>query len=267
MRDEIDTLVSTGGPSYRVSRARPGMEPNTKRLALIAGGIGGTLLLLVGAYSMSGHRHPAGVPVVEADSRPLRVKPVNPGGLEVYGSDDSILSGAAFGKEAMAPLPEVPAPQVLKAEEARDAAARLAETQPILALADAAAPQATVPQAAATQATEPASLVVPTARPTPALPAPVARTAPPVLAPTFGGATQVQLAALLTEEAAMSEWQRLAHKMPDLLASRRPAVSRTEREGKTFFRLRTGGFTDVAQATTFCQHVREKGVGCSIASF
>ncbi len=258
----MDTMVSSGGPSYRVARARSGMEPNTKRLALIAAGIGGVLLLLVGAYSMGGHRHPAGIPVVEADSRPLRVKPVNPGGLEVSGSDDSILSGAAFGKEAMAPPPEVPAPQVLKAEEAKNAAARLADAQPTPAIADAAVPRTT----------EPASLAAPEAPlvPVPAVtapPAPVAKTAPPALAPTFGGATQVQLAALPTEEAAMGEWQRLAHKMPDLLASRRPAVSRTEREGKTFFRLRTGGFTDIAQATTFCQHVREKGAGCSIASF
>jgi hypothetical protein len=78
---------------------------------------------------------------------------------------------------------------------------------------------------------------------------------------------QVQLAALPTEQAAMTEWDRLSKKLPDMLASRRPAVSRVEHDGKTYYRLRTGGFTDVAQATSFCQHVREKGLGCSIASF
>jgi hypothetical protein len=78
---------------------------------------------------------------------------------------------------------------------------------------------------------------------------------------------QVQLAALPSEEAAMTEWQRLSRKMPDMLGARHPAVSRIERDGKTYFRLRTGGFTDVAQATAFCQRIREKGTGCTIASF
>ncbi len=271
MRDTLDIPVPTDGPSYRVSRARPGMEPNTKRLAIIAGGIGGALVLLIGAYSIGGHRKPAGIPVVEADSRPLRVKPLNAGGLEIAGSDESILSGAVIGKEAMAPPPEVPAPQVLKAEGARNTAQRLADAQPTPAIADAAPPEPrpaslieTAPPAAASRPL--AIAAIPEQRPARA--APVAKVAAPLAAaPAAAGGPQVQLGALPSEGAALTEWQRLARKMPDLLASRRPAVSRTEREGKTFFRLRTGGFTDVAQATSFCQHVREKGGGCSIASF
>ncbi len=55
--------------------------------------------------------------------------------------------------------------------------------------------------------------------------------------------------------------------MPGLLDSHQPAVQRAERSGKTIFRLRTGGFTDVASATAFCAQVRSKGAGCTIASF
>ncbi len=55
--------------------------------------------------------------------------------------------------------------------------------------------------------------------------------------------------------------------MPSLLASRQPDVTRFEHDGKTFWRLRTGGFSDIAQATQFCEQVRAKGGGCSIAAF
>ena len=255
MRDDLNIPLLADGPSYRVARPRAAMEPNTRRLALIAGGIGAALVLLIGVYTLAGHRHPATIPVVEADPRPLRVKPANPGGLDIAGADESILSGAAIGKEAMAPAPEVPAPQALQAQatpapgpvQGGDPAA----AQPV-SLAPVAPPAAPLPVTAAPETR-------------PARPAAVPRPAAP--APTAAGTAQVQLAALPTEEGATAEWQRLAKRMPDLLGGRKPAVSRTEHDGRVFFRLRTGGFADIAQATAFCQRVREKGGGCSIASF
>ena len=97
---------------------------------------------------------------------------------------------------------------------------------------------------------------------TPVIPAQAARPTP---SPATG--TLVQLAAVSSEEAAQSEWQRLAKRMPDLLSDRRPVVQRSERDGRTIWRVRTGGFTDTADATAFCVRVRGKGGACSIASF
>jgi hypothetical protein len=77
----------------------------------------------------------------------------------------------------------------------------------------------------------------------------------------------VQLAAVSSEAAAKSEWQRLQQRMPDLLDSRQPAISKIDRDGHILWRVRTGGFSDSAQATVFCERVRAKGAGCSVADF
>lgn len=270
MRDELNIPLGPI-PSYRLDR-RQGMDTNTKHLVIAACAIGSALVLMVGVYSATGHRH-TGIPVVEADSRPLRVKPVDPGGLEIADPDASILSGAAEGKSAvMAPPPEVPALQALKAQEMRPAPAATP------AIASAGAPP--VQQASLTPgvsaAPKPMHAVAPVPAPKPSAAAPLpkppsaAASAVPATPPAAGAASGhalVQLAALPTQEAAQAEWQRLAKKMPDLLGGHQPAVVKAEREGHAFFRLRTGGFADLEHARDFCEKVKAKGGGCSVAAF
>jgi hypothetical protein len=250
VREDLDFPNFVEGPSYRMPRRSAGMDPATKRLAIIAGGIGGTLVLLFGAYSLTGARK-GGVPVIEAASGPVRVKPDNPGGLEVLGSDETLL-GASGDKEGTAPPPETPDPAALRAQKAKDAQPPVAappappQSAPATPVAIASAPTATATASAADVAPARATASAPPAKP---------------------GRTEVQLAALDSEHAALAEWERLAKRYPDLLGGRQPAVSRTEHDGKAFFRLRTGGFSDTADAATFCRHLREKGAACSIATF
>jgi hypothetical protein len=284
MYDELDIPVGPA-PNYRMARAQ-GMDPNTRRLVIAAGGIAGALALLVGIYSATGSRHTV-VPLIEADSRPLRVKPADPGGLDIVGKDDMILSGNSDGKTVMAPPVEAPAPQELKAQEARQAAqraaqaraqaraleraqearleerteARTAPPRPPAAPIQQVSLGRTPPPPAAVAAPEPkvtraaVSSAVPAAKPAAAA------------APAAPSKTQVQLAALASQEAAVAEWQRLAKKMPDVLGGHQPAVAKIERDGHTFWRLRTGGFADVEHAKDFCEKVKSKGAGCSIATF
>jgi len=243
----VSESIGEPGPVYRV--ARRGMDPATKRLAMIAGGLGGVLLLILGVSSLKAHRETA-VPVIQADSRPLRVKPDNPGGMQVAGANDEIMSGDA-GPQAdkLLPPPEMPLPQSLKPHAAESAAP----------------PHAVAPNVP--PAAEPVSLPPPAALPE-QKPAAPAKPGNAVSAqPSGGKATQVQLAAMESEQLAMTEWQRLARRMPDVLGGRQPAVVKAEHDGRTVWRLRTGGFSDIAQATAFCERVRSKGGGCSIASF
>jgi len=248
--------LSIPSPTYRIRRSR-GMDPATRRLALIAGGLGGALLVIIGGWTAMGHRSTA-IPVIEADSRPIRVKPENAGGMQVAGSNEDIMSGGSDtngGK--LAPPPEAPAPQALLSPPP-------AAPPPMVAATPAAPPAAAIAPAAPKPAT-PAPVEKRAAAPAPDRAAPAAATPPAATPPAK--APMVQLAAVASEDAAHSEWARLEKHWPDLFGHRQPAFSKTERSGRALWRVRTGGFSDVAQATAFCERVRAKGAGCSIADF
>ncbi len=263
MREGLD-IPAGPVPSYRSSR-RQGMDPNTKRLVIAASVIATALVAIIGVYAATGHHSAAGVPVIEADSSPVRVKPADPGGLTVDDKDISLLSNSDHdGKTEMAPEPEVPAPQDLKAAEASAAPPAPPQVTPAVA-AMAPPPVQPVSLSPAAPAFQPAA--APAAEPKPARPATTAAAKPRAVAPAPVGRAEVQLAAVGTEEAAAAEWQRLSRKMPDVLSGHRPVVSKTERDGRTFFRLRTGGFASVGQARDFCEKVKAKGAGCAIATF
>jgi len=233
--------LSIPTPTYRVPRQRRGMDPATRRLALIAGGLGGALLLVIGGSSLLGHRG-SSVPVVQADSRPIRVKPENPGGMQVAGANEDILSGDnASTAGRLAPPPETPEPQALRVPPRVAAAPVPAPAPPPVAVA---APAPPTPVAEK-------SVVAPDQHPT---------------APVTAKPTVVQLAAVRSEQAARLEWQRLTKRLPDL-AQHQPAFSKIDHDGHVLWRVRTGGFADVAQATSFCEKARAKGLGCSVADF
>ncbi len=228
------------------------MDTSTRRLFMAASALGLVLLAGMGVWTFGSH-HAAGVPVIEADTRPLRVKPENAGGMIVAGANEQIMGGKGDGAELtgdLAPEAERPDPQALRAQRA--------------VASGPAAPAPEIPSAAVASVTVP-NVAVPSAgviAPTQA----VVRAATTGAQPPATGAALVQIAALDSEAGATIEWQRLAHKVPDLLGDRKPNIVRADRDGKTVWRLRTGGFSDIAAAAEFCRKIRAKGLGCSIAS-
>ena len=256
--------LSIPNPGYRSARAgrygtgqrvrSGGMDPDMRRMALFAGGIGTVLVLLIGASALTG-RHSGETPVVTADTRPIRVKPENPGGMKIDGAENDVVSaGADTGNARLAPPSETPDTK----------AWRSAAVSPAPAAAEAPAPAALAAQSPPAVASPPKGAGPAAARPPAAVPAPTklpVAAAPPA---SSGHTATVQLAALASEEAARGEWQALARRLPDLLGGRQPSYSRTEHDGHTFWRLRTSGFADAAQARGFCEKVRAKGLGCSV---
>lgn len=233
-------------PSYRPLRPAHGLDASTRRLLIAAGGVLALLLLLVAGWAVSG-RHGGGggaVPTIQADKQPLRVKPENPGGLQVIGVNER--GGDAPGQPgATVPAPELPAPEALRAAQPKP------ERPPS---APAAASPSTPVQVAPAPA--PASAAAPQAQP-----------AVPARAPAPAANMLVQLAAVDSEAGARTEWQRLRGRMADMLANRQPVYQRVERDGHALWRIRIGGFASVAEATRFCERVRAKGAACDLATF
>lgn len=256
--------LSIPNPGYRGNQAgrygtgqgwvRPSMDPDTRRLVMFAGGLGAVLMVLIGASALIGRRS-SEVPVVAADAAPIRIKPENPGGMKIDGAENDVFSaGSDTANSKLSAAPESPDTKALRTAEAPTADAPV--TPPVSKPA--------VVTSAAPTAKPPVSVAAPAVRPAPAKP-PVAvvETHPKA----SGHQATVQFAALSSEEAAHNEWQNLSKRMPDLLNSRQPIYTRTERDGRSFWRVRTAGFADVAQARAFCEHVRSKGAGCSVADF
>ncbi len=248
------------------------MDPDTRRLVMFAGGLGVVLVVLIGISTLMGH-HSTEVPVVTADPRPIRVKPENPGGMKIDGAENDVFSGGTdTANSKLAPPAETPDAKALLAPPptAQAPASVVANAPPPLA-------KQAVPAVEPRPVAEPRSAAVasaPVARvaPPPVAPAPAAQSKPAAAAveahaSASGHQPIVQLAALTSEEAAHNEWQQLEKRMPELMNGRQPLFSRTERNGHTFWRVRTAGFVDVAQARAFCDHVRQKGGGCSVADF
>lgn len=264
-----------------------GMDPGTRLLALFAGGIGALLVLVVGGWSLVGH-HETGIPIVDAPAGPVRIKPIDPGGMQLTGVQNLTQTNGSAAS-GLAPGPETAQPQALQAQVD---AARQADAPPApVAPAKQPVTQAGVPPVApppvvsdAGQPTTPVAAApaapagsVPAPSPDTAATAPVAgdendqADAPaPVVRPAVPTATRgvaVQLAAVDSEAAAHSEWARLSHRAPGLFAHRTPAVIPVSHGGKSFFRLRTAGFASTTEATAFCGRAKAQGVACTVADF
>lgn len=76
------------------------------------------------------------------------------------------------------------------------------------------------------------------------------------------GANLVQLGAFDSAEVARAEWQRLSARFDSFMEGKQRVVQSTESGGRTFYRLRAAGFSDIADARRFCAALTAERADC-----
>ncbi len=310
---------------YYGKRIRP--KDNGRSLSVVIGVVLGVIVAGgAGWYLFRGSGvtfTPGEVGFIKAEPAPYKVKPDNPGGMQVDNQDKLVYDRVAKGnapnrvENLLPPVEEPKAPPMKQPEPAPAPAAAPAPTAPTpVQTATAPAPEPAKvepkpePVKEAAKPAEPPKEVAPkeVARETPKAPAPdplaaavaaatggrpsatgpveapkpeapkaepakpvqtatamPAPTTPAASAASAGSGFQIQLASVLSEQAAMAEWKRISGRNKDLLAGLAPAVTKADLGDKgVFYRLRAGPLADKAAADAMCSSLATANVGCIV---
>jgi cell division septation protein DedD len=235
--------------------SRPGERQSRSRFGRAAMGL--AFLAAIGLFASGlwfaytlGTRHTMvsssgeDVPLIRADERPTKVKPQNPGGMEIPDRDKLIYTQKRAAVEHLLPPPEKPIPR-----PAPPSSAAQSEASPPTASAPA------LPTPAATAPPKPQQMA---AKPPGNAPPPAAESQQ-----AKAGAARIQLGSVRSEEAARQEWDRLKRTNADLLGSLSAAPVRADLGDKgVFYRIVTG---PIADADRVCRELNHRNVGCILA--
>lgn len=264
----------------------------------------GSLLAYTYLETRDGASDPSSLPIVRADTRPMKTRPDQPGGIDVPFQDKEIYnrvgqqsSGGATtqaaqggqverllpGPEAVMPRPvptPPPAPRVVvpdapQVEPPADAVAVTPPPRASIQPGGANAPAPVAPPAAlpapAPQATAPRPQQQ--AAPVPAAPAaqaPATRPATPAPAPQVAaapaaGGIRIQLASVRSQADAQREWERLRRQHGDVLGNLTASFPTVDLGDRgMFWRIQAGGFANADAAQAACAALRARGAGCNV---
>ncbi|MCO6420017.1 hypothetical protein JYK14_28250, partial [Siccirubricoccus sp. KC 17139] len=113
-------------PSWRARPERPAAV-SWRMLAFAGGALGVVAVAGAVAWGVSRSGAPRIIPVIEPDGRPVKIRPENPGGLQVPNQDQLVLEPAAVRRAAerlagvnarLAEGPEAPALEQLRRQAA-----------------------------------------------------------------------------------------------------------------------------------------------------
>ena len=181
--------------------------------------------LIAGGFFLMGRRDTvvSGAPeLIKADPAPYKVKPTDPGGLDVAGDSETAFATSA-GEDTDAALAGHPAP----APVTNEVVAETPKPKP-----------------------EPKPEAKPKPKPKPAT--------PPEAAPVAGGPT-IQLGAYNSTIKAETAWGMLSSRFPSVAGLSKQVVAATV-AGKTIYRLRASGSSDATRAA--CSALKAAGESC-----
>jgi cell division septation protein DedD len=210
------------------------------------------------------------VPLIRADQRPTKVKPDQPGGMDVPDRDKLVFSERAGGPqvERLLPPPERPEPLPVPVPKQALVTPPPVPAAPVLPIARTPMTE-TMPAAKAPSELAPSMKAAATLKPTEAKPVsavkPAAATAASASAVAPGGGVRVQLGSLRSPETARDEWQRLKRVNSDLLGKLTAVAVRAEVPDKgTYYRVEAGPLADGPAASQLCAELKKRNLGCTI---
>ncbi len=245
-------------------------------VAVIGGGIG------FGAWWFYGHgqhvMQEGDLPVLVPEGGPVKVRPDNPGGMEVPHRDTTIYQELddSGGDVAVVidPIPDMPrAPDASELGPPPDARKIVGGEMDIANSSETTAPQgsepATEPQKQV--ATEPVKPAVPTpSNPQNSTAAPgtnadgakaVAETAATKAA--SDGEFRIQMASFRDQGQASVAWNKISSENKDLLSNLKMFIQRVDLADKgVFYRLQAGPLDGRAAADKICSELKQRNVGC-----
>lgn len=266
--------VGSSSIAYESGRRRPGRR-RLITLAVVLLVVGAFAGIVWNAYNQDQRSNGDGVvPLIQADNTPTKVRPDQPGGLDVPNQDKLIYDRLTPGQnppntvERLLPPAETPVarpeppPAPPAVTESLLPEATPAPREPVQQSNDLEPPSIVPRQATpAAPANTPAQRAAPSSTPAPSAPAAVASLPPPSAA----GGFRVQLGAVRSQDAAQKEWARIQKANNDLLGKLGLAVSQANLGDRgTFYRIQAGPVGDQAAANDLCAKLKARNVSCII---
>lgn len=265
--------VGTSSIAYESGRGRSSKRKIVASLVVVLT-LGGFAAVMWNAYNQGQQTQGNGVvPLIQAENAPAKVKPEQPGGMDVPNQDKLIYDRLTPGQappntiERLLPPPESPvarpqAPQPLPAVTEsllpEAATARPANDIDIVPPTIAPRAQANIAPAAPTIAAAPTKAA-------PSAPAATVAALPPAASKAANGAFRVQLGAVRSQDAAQKEWSRLQAAHSDLLGRLGLTVSQADLGDRgTFYRVQAGPFGEHQAAADLCTKLKSRNVSCII---
>ncbi|MFT5538606.1 MAG: cell division septation protein DedD [Alphaproteobacteria bacterium] len=230
-------------------------------------GVGVALVALTGFAGIAwyathkGQQNPgAVVPVISADTQPVKVRPAEPGGLKVPNRGMKVFERMTPGAEPQKIerlLPPAEKPMGLPKTESEPAL----PSGPLVPQAPTIQARPTVPAVPpAVVATKTSELKAPKATPKAAA---VTQTKAVALSKNVGGAWRVQLGAVRSEARAKTAVKRLVDANKDVLGSLKMEIVRADLGSRgVYFRMRAGPFADRTAASAACRKLAARKLSC-----